>query len=161
MPIFSRKGKNKNKLTPKEKGFCDDYIETGNGSEAARRNYNVANPYNSTARVIASHVLSRPHIQNYLEGMAEGAISRIEQLSIGAKNESVKLSANKDILDRAGWGAVSRTDITTSVDILSFYTDLKIKSAASEIVKQSNPDMRYTPDETGADAPDAGTASQE
>lgn len=30
-------------LSPKEKGFVNDYIDTGNATEAAARNYDVAN----------------------------------------------------------------------------------------------------------------------
>jgi len=153
MPIF--KGKNKNRLTPKEKGFCDDYLDTGNASEAARRNYDISDPNGSTTRVLGNHVLNRPFVQSYLEGMAEGAISRIENMSKTAKNESVKLSANKDILDRAGFSAVSRTDLTTQGDKLNFYTDEQIKRAAAEIVR--NPTLPAGKQ----DAPDAGTTSQE
>jgi len=33
----------KKKLTPKQEGFCKDYIKTGNASEAYRLNYNCSN----------------------------------------------------------------------------------------------------------------------
>ena len=53
------------KLTKKQKGFVKDYIETGNGSLAAKKNYNVSSDL--TARVIASENLTKPNIVNSIK----------------------------------------------------------------------------------------------
>lgn len=59
--------KDKNRLTVKQRAFCDYYIETGNLAEAARRaGYSVR-----TARNIGSENLKKPHIQQYVEQRLE------------------------------------------------------------------------------------------
>lgn len=108
-----------NTLTKKEKGFADDYIDTGNGTKSALKNYDTEDI--STAGVIAYENLRKPKIQKYLIDNAEGAISRIVELSIGAKNETVKLNANKDIADRGGFKPVDKSqtvniNLTKSID---------------------------------------------
>lgn len=47
-------------LTKKQKGFVADYVKTGNGSLAAKNNYDVVDDL--TARVIASENLTKPNI---------------------------------------------------------------------------------------------------
>lgn len=50
------------KLTPKQKAFCDYYIETGNASEAARR----AGYSEKTARAIGQENLTKPAVMAYI-----------------------------------------------------------------------------------------------
>lgn len=145
---------NKNCLTPKEQKFCDAYLETGNASEAAARSYDV-NSRNSAGQ-IGNANLKKPFIRAYLESMSEGAATRIEQLSRTARNESVKLAANKDILDRAGFKPVDQTDITTNGEKLNLYSDEQIKRAANEIINANS-----SPNKAGTDVGNVGTASQE
>lgn len=57
-------GKPRKKLTIRQKGFVKDYIETKNGTVAAKRNYNVKS--DKVAQVIASENLSKPIVQNAL-----------------------------------------------------------------------------------------------
>lgn len=47
-----------------------------------------------------------------LEGYAPKAISQIQNLAENAESENVKLKANADLLDRAGWKPVDKTEIT-------------------------------------------------
>lgn len=49
-------------LTPKQKKFCDYYIETGNASEAARR----AGYSQKTAPFIGAENLKKPQIKEYI-----------------------------------------------------------------------------------------------
>lgn len=51
------------KLTPKQKAFCDYYIQTGNGSEAAR----LAGYKGNNLNRVASENLSKLDIKEYLE----------------------------------------------------------------------------------------------
>ena len=53
----------KEKLTPKQKAFCEFYIETGNQTEAAIK----AGYSKKTARVIGQENLLKPAIKEYLE----------------------------------------------------------------------------------------------
>lgn len=104
------------KLTHKQKEFCDKLVETKNPSLAAREAYDIGSRGGSsdvTARTIASLNLDKPNIRKYLDIISGGAAERIEQLSISARNESVRLKANQDILDRAGYKAAESVDITS------------------------------------------------
>jgi len=51
------------KLTSKQEGFCYSYIETGNASEAYRRNYNAGNMSTETIKVKASQMLRKDNIR--------------------------------------------------------------------------------------------------
>lgn len=53
----------KEKLTPKQKAFCEYYLETGNQTEAAIK----AGYSRKTARVIGQENLLKPAIKEYLE----------------------------------------------------------------------------------------------
>ena len=51
------------KLTPKQRKFCEEYVTTGNGSEAYRRAYDVRpNTTIETIKVSASELLANPNI---------------------------------------------------------------------------------------------------
>lgn len=95
------------KLTKKEKGFADDYLETGHGVESALKNYDTED-YN-TAGAIASQNLRKLKIQAYIQDHAEDAESKIYQLSQKAKSEMVSFIASKDIMDRAGYKPVEKS----------------------------------------------------
>ncbi len=97
----------KSKLTKKQRGFANDYIDSGNGTQAALRNYDTDNP--EVAKVIASENLTKPNVRQYIESKAEKAAEIVFSLATGAENETVKLNASKDILDRAGYKPVEKT----------------------------------------------------
>ena len=88
-------------LTVKQANFTREYLETGNATEAADRAYKPKK--RATARVIGSENLTKPNIRAYLDERAKDAASVIYRLSQSAKNESVRLNASRDILDRAGY----------------------------------------------------------
>lgn len=50
------------KLTPKQKDFCEYYLQTGNAAEAAR----LAGYSEKTARVIGPENLSKPAVSEYI-----------------------------------------------------------------------------------------------
>ena len=102
------------RLTLKQKKFADEYLKTGNAKKSAKKAYdikeNTKNPEH-TAESIGSENLSKPDIIQYFKDISEGASNRIEVLSKTAKNENVKYTANKDILDRAGYKATDRVEM--------------------------------------------------
>lgn len=55
------------KPTKKQKGFVKDYLETGNATEAAARNYNVKNRH--VAQVIGDENMAKPVVQSLVEEM--------------------------------------------------------------------------------------------
>lgn len=56
-------------LTKKQQGFVKDYIETGNGTQAALNNYDTED--DNTAAAIASENLTKPKIQIAIKSIAE------------------------------------------------------------------------------------------
>lgn len=103
-------------LSPKQFGFVRDYLETGNGTQAALKNYNIRGKNKENiAAAIAKENLTKPQIKEVLEDAAQGAMARIIQLSMDAENEAVRLSANKDILDRAGYKPLNRLEMKAEV----------------------------------------------
>ena len=98
-----------NRLTPKQKGFVADYVKTKNGTEAAARNYKVKN--RNVAKSIGSENLTKPDIVKRIQDSMEMAQKSIIYLAKHAKNETVRLNASKDILDRGGLKATNKLDI--------------------------------------------------
>ena len=100
-----------NRLSKKEKGFANDWLELGNATKAALKNYDTKSE--NTAAAIGSQNLRKRKIIDYLDSHSAGASLRIVKISKTAKNETVKLNANKDILDRAGFKPLEKKDITS------------------------------------------------
>lgn len=96
------------KLTKKQKLFANEYIDTGNGLQSALVAYDTKDP--NTAAMIASENLTKPNVKEYIESHAEEAASMIYQLSQKSEQDNIRLSASKDILDRAGYGAVNKSE---------------------------------------------------
>jgi len=99
------------RLTKKEQGFVKDYLDTGNGTKAVLMNYDTTSE--NSAGAISSQNLRRIKIQEYLADHAEQAESKIFHLSQKAKSEMVSYVASKDIMDRAGFKPVEKTESRT------------------------------------------------
>lgn len=134
-----------NGLSPKQKKFADKYIETGNMTVATiEAGYDVKNK--QVAGSIGSENLKKPEIRAYIEANAKGAVSRIVELSIYAENETVRLNANKDILDRSGFKAVDNLDVTSNGERIVF-----APIAVIGRLKENNEErIRVTPETNGS-----------
>ena len=126
------------KLTKKQKDFADEYIETGNGTKSALKAYNVKpnkeegngkTKEESTAGNIATMNLTKPNVIEYLKAHAKQASSNIIELSNTCDNPTVKLNANKDILDRSGFKPAEKVDI--EVKQIDGFTYIKPKNSTS------------------------------
>src|SRR5438552_3585478 len=95
-------------LSPKQEGFVRDYLETGNATEAAARNYDVVD--RATASNIGYENVRKPQIMAKLQSWADKASDNIYTLANKATNETVKLNANRDILDRTGYKPIEKVD---------------------------------------------------
>ena len=117
------KKKDTKKTTIKQKLFVDKYIETKNGTKAAREVYNTKN--DAVAWVIASENLRKPKIKSEIEHRIKKAKEMIFKLSQWAKKEEVKLKASQDIVDRWEGKAVQtiKTDPTTNINIFTASDD--------------------------------------
>ena len=72
------------KLTPKQKAFCDYYIITMNATEAAIK----AGYSKKTAKVIGSENLSKPYLKQYIDER----MKEIEDKRIASIKEVMELS---------------------------------------------------------------------
>lgn len=103
--------------TKKQRGFAKSYIESGNGTQAALAHYDTKDP--DVAGVIASENLGKPKVKELIDGYAEKATKNIQTLAETAENENVRLNANKDQLDRAGYSSVAKTmNVNVEVEAL-------------------------------------------
>ena len=93
--------------TPKQKKFVKEYIDTGNGTKSALKAYDTKNI--NAAAVIASENLRKPKVIEYLESKAGKAAERVVVLSEQEDNLPVALNASKDILDRAGFKPIEKS----------------------------------------------------
>lgn len=93
--------------TKKQRGFAKDYVETGNGTQSALKNYDTKSP--EVAAVIATENLSKPKVRELIDNFAEKATKNIQALAETAENEAVRLKANIDQVDRAGYKPVEKT----------------------------------------------------
>lgn len=113
----------KPKLTGKQIALIDTLVATGCTLREAAAQAGYAD--GESGRVSASRTIRLPHVQQYMMqrvteqlGMnATFAAARVLKLANGAKSEYVQLEAAKDILDRAGFKPIDRSQIQVAGDI--------------------------------------------
>jgi phage terminase small subunit len=91
--------------------FAENYTKNGNATQAV-----IDAGYNVNGRVVAGNIgyenLKKPQVWEMINSFSPNAVDNIEYLANKAKNESVRLNANKDILDRAGFNPINKTEQT-------------------------------------------------
>ncbi len=111
------------KLTPKQKKFCDYYIETGNASEAARR----AGYSEKTARAIGQENLTKPAVMAYISermknqdrervASADEVIAFYTAVMRGEVKDQFGIEASLSDRLKAGENLMRRYDKITPVD---------------------------------------------
>jgi len=117
------------KLTDKQMALVDTLVATGCSIREAAQEAGYAK--GESGRVTATKTLRLPHVQSYMMqrvsetlGLnATYAASKLLNLARGAKSEYVQLEASKDILDRAGFKPVDKSqhlvagEIKVSIDL--------------------------------------------
>ena len=111
------------KLTRRQSALVDTLVATGCTIRKAAEEAGYA--AGESGRVSASKTLRLPHVQEYMmqritETMglnATVAAARVLTLAQGAKSEYVQLEASKDILDRAGFKPIDRSQVQIAGDI--------------------------------------------
>lgn len=111
------------KLTEKQMALVDTLVTTGGTLKEAAKAAGYAP--GESGRVSASRAIKLPHVQQYMMqrvteelGLAAtGAVSTVGRLARGAKSEYVRLQAAQDILDRAGFKPVDRSQVMVAGDI--------------------------------------------
>ena len=132
-------------LTKKEKEFADEYLETGHKTKSAIKAYDIGSKGGSkdkehiekTASAIAAENLGKPRVIQYLEDNSEKAVLNIIELGDQRVNLPVALGANKDILDRAGYKPIDKSQsVVVNVSVNDEYLD--------ELAKKMNEDIKAT-----------------
>lgn len=109
--------------TDKQRVLVDTLVATGCSVKEAAQAAGYAE--GESGRVSASKALAQPHVQQYMMqrvseqlGMnATVAAAKVLKLATGAKSEYVQLEASKDILDRAGFKPIDRSQVQVAGDI--------------------------------------------
>src|SRR3990167_10198355 len=101
-------------LTKLEKDFADKVLDGGGSTRSMQE---LTGTSYMVAAVKASNMMKNERVVRYLTNQSKGAASRIVVLSKKAENETVRLNANKDILDRANVGTRPTTVVATQVNI--------------------------------------------
>ena len=111
------------KLTPKQTALVDTIVANGCTLKVAAQLAGYAD--GESGRVTATKTMKLPHVQQYLmQRMNEEfgisatlAAGTVRRLAVGAKSEYVQLEASKDLLDRAGYKPIDRSQVQVAGDI--------------------------------------------
>lgn len=117
--------------TKKQREFIEEYLRTGNGTQAANKAYNPNN--NKTAAAIASENLNKPYLQAEISKRLQDAKDMIYTLSQSSEKDEVKLRASQDIVDRIEWKATQK--IETSGELKLDLDNASISDLLSVIKK--------------------------
>ena len=111
------------KLTDKQMALVDTLVAEGCSIAKAAELAGYAK--GESGRVSAHRALKAAHVQQYMQqrmnetfGLtATSALATVRRLSQGAKSEYVQLEASKDLLDRAGYKPIDRSQVQVAGDI--------------------------------------------
>jgi phage terminase small subunit len=111
------------KLTAKQTALVDTLVAKGCSIKQAAADAGYAE--GESGRVTATKALKLAHVQQYLmQRMNEEfgisatlAAGTVKRLATGAKSEYVQLEAAKDLLDRAGYKPIDRSQVQVAGDI--------------------------------------------
>ncbi len=111
------------RLTTLQHAFVYEYVKNGGkGGKAAR----AAGYEASGADSYASRLLRLPSVNRaiyvvsacHLGATIPAALRKVAKLSVSAKSEYVQLEASKDLLDRAGFTAPKKIDVSGAVSVV-------------------------------------------
>ena len=111
------------KLTKRQTALVDNIV--ANGCTIAKAAEIAGYSSGESGRVTATKTMKLPHVQQYLMtrmneefGLsATLAAGTVRRLAMGAKSEYVQLEASKDLLDRAGYKPIDRSQVQVAGDI--------------------------------------------
>jgi len=114
---------NTRKLTKKQTALVDTIV--ARGCTIAKAAEAAGYSSGESGRVTATKTMKLPHVQQYLmQRMNEEfglsatlAAGTVRRLAMGAKSEYVQLEASKDLLDRAGYKPIDRSQVQVAGDI--------------------------------------------
>jgi len=99
----------------RDEDFVREYVNNGGNATQAAIAVGVSSASASTIGYRLKSRLTKEidtEQKAQLQGYAPKAISQIQNLAENAESENVKLKANADLLDRAGWKPVDKQEVT-------------------------------------------------
>ena len=117
IPVSNRK------LTRRQIALVDAYVANGGTVTQAAKEAGYAE--GDSGRVSAQRAMKTAHVKQHMMQVvadefskhAPMALGQLAGLSKGAKSEYVQLEASKDLLDRAGFKPVDRSQVQVAGDI--------------------------------------------
>ena len=123
----------------RDEDFVSEYVNNGgNATQAAI----AVGASSASASTIGYRLKSRltkeidTEQKAQLQGYAPKAIHQIQSLAEKAESENVRLKANADLLDRAGWKPIDKQEITETSAIENM-TDEEIEAELAAILASS------------------------
>lgn len=113
----------KRDLTDRQRRLVEAFV--ANGGNLTQAAHEAGYAQGNSGRVSAYKAMKTAHVRQYLmEAMSDAfgmnaakALGRVVQLASGAKSEYVQLEASKDLLDRAGFKPIDRSQVQVAGDI--------------------------------------------
>ena len=110
----------------RDSDFIGEFINNGGNATQAAKTVGVSDGSASTVgyrmknRLINDIEAAQ---KEALKGYASKALHQIQTLAETAVSENVRLKANSDLLDRAGWKPVEKSEITEVSDLQNMTTE--------------------------------------
>ena len=110
----------------RDSDFIAEFIDNGGNATQAAKAVGVSDGSASTVgyrmknRLINNIEAAQ---KEALKGYASKALHQIQTLAETAVSENVRLKANSDLLDRAGWKPVEKSEITEVSDLQNMTTE--------------------------------------
>ena len=123
----------------RDEEFVREYVNNGGNATQAAIAVGVSQASASTVGYRLKSRLTKEidtEQKAQLQGYAPKAISQIQSLAEKAESENVRLKANADLLDRAGWKPVDKQEITETSAIENM-SDEEIEAELAAILASS------------------------
>ena len=110
----------------RDSDFIAEFINNGGNATQAAKTVGVSDGSASTVGYRMKNRLINnieAEQKEALKGYASKALHQIQTLAETAVSENVRLKANSDLLDRAGWKPVEKSEITEVSDLQNMTTE--------------------------------------
>lgn len=114
---IKKQTKKQRPLTIKQRKFIDEVVKSWNATEASSKVYKTKNKV--VAGAIWYENLRKPQIKAEIEDRVQFAKDTIYWLCRKSKKDEIKIRAAQDIIDRAEWKALARTQLSGELKVVT------------------------------------------
>ena len=110
----------------RDSDFIAEFINNGGNATQAAKTVGVSDGSASTVGYRMKNRLINDieaEQKEALKGYVSKALHQIQTLAETAVSENVRLKANSDLLDRAGWKPIDRSEVTEVTDLQNMTTE--------------------------------------